>query len=436
MSFRNYPAARHESGAATVNEARRQPLPWWAIVAPIFLSQMPMLDETGMGKFLRLALLLALLALVMSRFSIAATSMSGAEKGVMLLLPLMVVTGSISALVLGYTPDIAEILKFVALNLLCYALGKCVVTYREAIHLVDIFYVVCVFAAVQAIVAIGLDVLGLRQMYVIPLIDEADRRYFLPWFGLLGGDVANFRTNFYFSESTYFAQMLLPAIAYAMVTRRWWGFAILLLGLATSSSASGAVALSGVLLLITARHRVPTWAMLLLVFTIVTAAYVLLDVLQGSTALLTLLDRGQSISDKVQSFQFIVSQISQHPFGAGPVNANQQFGNLVNTGNGLLQLFVLYGVLAVPLLAALVGSLLYLGCIAPRGPVSAALAIGVLGTAASGATHGPLLKYYAVTLFALTVVISRIEAASAARAETRQPEPMRGQSPAGTIADA
>jgi hypothetical protein len=282
----------------------------------------------------------------------------------------------------------------------------------------------------------GMDVLGLRQMYAIPLFVEADRRYYLSWFGLLGGDVVNFRTNFYFSESTYFAQMLIPAIAYAMIMRRWFGFTLLLLGLATTSSGSGALALAGVLFLVTLRHRIPLWAMLVLTVVGTAAAFVLLNVLQGSDALLTLLDRGQSISDKVQSFQFIVAQVSQHPFGVGPVNAHQQFGNLVNTSNGLLNLFVLYGVLAAPLLVALVSALLYLGWFAPRGPVSAALAIGILGAAASGVTHGPLLKYYTVTLLALTVVISRIEAANAASAESRRPAATPAPSPAGIAADA
>lgn len=402
-------------------------VPWWAIVAPLFLTQMPIVNDTGPGHIIRLLLLVGIVALVVMRLNALAARVSTAEKLMLAALPLLTLCSTLSGLVLGYAPDPGEILKFVALDIACFAVGRCVADARNAVRLVEVYYWICIVAALQGCVAIALDTVGMRQMHAIPLYVEADRRYFLPWFGLLGGDVGNLRTNFYFSESTYFAQMLIPAIAYALVSRRWIGFGVLVVGLGTTSSASGAAGMAGVVLLLTLRMRIPLWLIAMFVVGAGIAAYVVLHLLEGSTALFTLLDRGKSVSDKLESFQFIVNQLRLHPFGVGPVNANDTFGTLVNTSNGLLQLLVLHGVLAAPFIAVLLGALAWYGVIAPRGPVSAALAVGLLGAAASGITHGPLLKYYALTLFGLMLVIADAEAGATAgtRAPADPPAPPR-----------
>ena len=381
----------------------------WAGIAAIFATQMPMLDETSLGNVLRVGIVLWLASVAIARAQIIRDQLLGTELFVVSVAVGLVLLASITGIFEGFTPQPAEIFKFLGLNLLCFLVGKSLTTYEDCTRYLRFYYLLAVAAAVQGVIALGLDFAGLRQLFAIPVFTEADRRYFLPWFGLLGGDVGNYRTYFYFSESTYFAQMLLPAIAYAIVCRRRLGFVTLVAGFATTSAGGAAIALAGMLALLVMRLKIAWWIPAAFVACLAVGVFLALDLLKDSVPLLLLFARDSSVQGKLDTFSILWQQLEAHPFGIGPVNLSSYFGTLVNTGNGLFQIFVPYGVAALLLLICLVGVLVRLAVTRPRGPLSAALAISLLGVMASGVTHGPLLKYYAAFMLAVTITLGRLE---------------------------
>lgn len=376
----------------------------------VFMSQVPLLETTGPGQLLRACLLLIVLGYVALHLHTATARLTQVEWlgiGMLFLLPIF---GTLIGFFTQFTPSAGEILKFAALPTVCFLLARLIATEKGCHRALRYYYWLCLFAAVQAIVAIGFDVLGIRQLHAIPLRVEADARYFLPWYGLIGADVGNYRTNFYFSEASFFAHMLLPGIAYAVAMQRGIGMLLLIAGFATTSAAAASAALAIMLFLFMLRLRISLGAIIITGMLILAAAIIAFRMVSDIQILIQLFDRTTSVSDKLDTFTRIKMLLGQFPFGIGPVNMHATFGQQVNTSSGLFQMFIGYGVQALPLVFLLVGGLLRIGLLRPAGGLSAAMAISLLASMAAGITHGPLLKYYAVFLLGITLTLHRLEA--------------------------
>lgn len=381
----------------------------WLGLVLVFMSQVPVLETTGLGLFLRICLLLMILSYVALHLHTATARLTQMEWLGIGMLFLLTILGTLVGFFVQFTPSAGEILKFAALPTLCFLLARLIATEEGCHRALQYYYWLCLFAAAQAVVAIGFDVLGIRQLHAIPLRVEADARYFLPWYGLIGADVGNYRTNFYFSEASFFAHMLLPGIAYGVATRRGMGALLLIVGFATTSAAAASAALATMVFLLVLRLRMPVWAIVAVGAMMLAAAVIAFRMVNDIQILIQLFDRSTSVSDKLDTFTRIKMLLEQFPFGIGPVNMHETFGQQVNTSSGLFQTFVGYGVQALPLIFLLVGGLARIGLLHPAGGVSAAMAISLLASMAAGITHGPLLKYYAVFLLGVTLTLYRLE---------------------------
>lgn len=375
----------------------------------VFLQKTYALEVTTIGLLIRYTLLLAIFAFFAANFQFAVAQLSSFERLSILIVMLMPIVGACVSIASSYSPSPGEILKFGFLTTLCFTLGKMLSTQDACCRALRYFYILCMIAALQAIIALSFDFLGIRQQFMIPIKVQADSRYYLGWFGLLGGDTVNFRTNFYFSESTFFAHMLMPGIAYAFVKNKNLSLVILMLGFATTSAGGAAIALVGMLGLLVLRFKVAVWAVVSAACALVFSLFAVLQNIKDLTILRKLLNRGKSIEGKFDTLAQAWNQVNQHPLGIGPVNLSATFIDTINTSSGVFQLFVAYGVMALPIFCIVGWQLLRIGLFTPRGPLSAGIAISLLAIVAGGVTHGPFFKYYCCFLFGVTLTLYRLE---------------------------
>jgi hypothetical protein len=378
-----------------------------------FLNNMPIIDATAAGLVVSFALIGVGMVLVVWGFPTIGARLAPGERLFLAGFLAAVTLASLAGLASGVNPEPATLIKLIVLSTLLYFAAKLLQDSDGVDRYLRWFYYLCVFAAVQAIVAAVVGVLGLRQIGLIDLSGGGDR-YVLSWWGLLGGDNGSFRTNFYFSEPSYFAQMLIPAIFFAYATKRWLGVAILLVGLMTTVAFSSSIAfLFGFTVLILRRGL----GLASLTIAAIGAAVILgaLNFLADNRLIyVQLFVRGKSVADKFEVTQLTLSHLADYPLGIGAVDLHNRYGAYVNTANGM---FDLAAQLGFPGLVCIFSIGLYLAYLVfrPGGNREvAAIAIGLGSLILAGATHGPFLKYFAI--FMLSALVLKASSLAGARA--------------------
>lgn len=223
----------------------------------------------------------------------------------------------------------------------------------------------------------------------------------LSWYGLLGGDVWNNRTNFYFSESTHFAQFLFPGIAYALANRRMLGTAILLAGFATTFSAFAGMVLAAYLLVWYVFYSKNSERFVVFAFVVVLVGLGYEYVSATEFLFERLFHRDHSIDDKMNTYVVALQELSNHPLGVGPFTASQFYGEDVNTSGGIFSWVVWFGWLAFPALFALLYSLASCARSMGRDRLLVSMSLCLLFMTVATISHGPLPKYYMVFFYGL-----------------------------------
>lgn len=377
-------------------------LAYWAVFLLPFLSLSPVTDFTLLGNSVRIITITILVIVFVARLNRSLGALSNSE---ILFFAYMAAIGGVSTVFGILANRYAEpsmMAKFFLLQLLIYFVAISIRTLSSIKKILYLYYLLCLFASVQAILALAAEFLGVRELGAIGIDDgRAEYHYQLSWFGLLGGDVGNGRTNFYFSEATHFAHFLVPGIAFALGMRKYWGLGLLLGGFAsTFSGAASAILLVYLLVWV---FRASDIRALIAIIVFFAVGYALLDVYvnldEGFNQ--RLFNRESSVEDKALTYLAAFQALMEHPFGLGVFNTPDFYGISVNTSGGLFNWIVWFGWLSVPAVGVLLTALLYVGLRSRDDPILASLGFGMFFLSLGTFTHGPLPKYYMVFFYGL-----------------------------------
>lgn len=375
---------------------------FWAVFLLPFVSLSPVFDFTLLGSATRGVTVVLLVYLFCNRFNAALRALSPKEKAFFIYMGLVGVVSTVAGLASGRYADPAMMAKFFILQLMIYFVAISINTAEQIRKILHLYYLLCLFAAIQAILAGGAEFLGIRQLGEIPIDDgRAEFVYNLSWFGLLGGDIDNGRTNFYFSESTHFAHFLFPGIAYALGTRKHLGLFALLLGFATSFSGIATGALLLMLLLWVLRGRDTKTLILSVTFFTVVAVALNIYIDMNEEFSMRLFRREDSATDKLLTYLTAWIELQKYPLGVGVFNSPEHFGALINTSGGLFNWLVWFGWLSVPAVTAMLWAVLKCGFSTRKDPLLTALGIGMFCLSLGTLSHGPLPKYFMIFFYGL-----------------------------------
>lgn len=374
----------------------------WGVMLLPFLFRVPILDYTFAGSVIRGIIVALTVMLAFLRINMALKNMT---TGMKLYIGYMFAIGTLSMIIglyYGRYADPSQFAKFYILQILIFVVG---LSYNDRTEIETVFrwfYYIGLFAAIQAIAALVSDYFGIRQFGEIE-IDRVggDYRYMLSWYGLLGGDVWNGRTNFYFSESTHFAHFLFPGIAYAMGTRRLIGMSILLAGFVTTFAGFAGFILTFYLFVwffLYARNkdRITVAVILTVLF-----GFAYLYSTSDESLLIRLFSREQSLDDKQYTYTFALTELFERPYGVGPFDTSEFYGDEVNTSGGLFGWIVWFGWLGFPAIFILLWSLLRCSFGQRKEFLLISMSLGLFFLSLATFSHGPLPKYYMVFLFGL-----------------------------------
>lgn len=374
----------------------------WAVFLLPFISLSPIFDFTLPGSAARGVTILLLAYFFFSRLNTSLRNLSAIERLFFLYMGGIGMVSTIAGLLAGRYADPAMMAKFFILQLMIYFVAISINSVEQIRTILRLYYLFCLAAAIQSILAGGAEILGIRQFGEIPINDgRAEYYYNLSWFGLLGGDIDNGRTNFYFSESTHFAHFLMPGIAYSLGTGRRWGLITLLLGFAASFSGIATGALLLMLLMWVLRGRDITTLIFSVAFFVI--AGVLLNSYLGmdDEISLRLFQRESSAVDKILTYYTAAMELEKNPLGVGVFNSSEYFGESINTSGGVFNWLVWFGWLGVPAILAMLWSILRCGFSHKDQPLLTAMGIGLFCLSLGTFSHGPLPKYFMIFFFGL-----------------------------------
>jgi hypothetical protein len=373
---------------------------YWAVIFLPLISQSPVMDFTMPGvifRFLGIAILVILFFKVILK---RGYSTSIWENTFVLYMLLIGVISLVAGLYADTFFDVSLIIKFYLLNFLIYVVAKSFYSVKEIKYFFHLYYLLCIFASIQAVIALTAEFFGLRDLWQVPISDgRDDYRYFLSWAGILGGDVGNGRANFYFSEATHFAHFLFPGIAYALGLKRWHGLIILLAGFTCTFAGAAGLVLITFLIIWSAREAsiknilisLPIAALGFLMFYF----YVNLD----PDFYRRMFDRETSILDKLSTFHHMYLSLLTEPFGLGIFNAPSYFGSLINTSPGLFNWSVWFGVLAIPPVAVILWTFFKFSFYEINDSLFTTMSLGLLFLTIATFSHGPTPKYFMVFFY-------------------------------------
>jgi hypothetical protein len=366
----------------------------------VTLAQMPVFDSTTLGAVIRYSEIAFALILVGQNFQLVSRRFSGGEATFVLGYLAILLISTLAGTFAGTNPEPAELLKRVTVDLSIYSSAKVIVSEEAVERYVRWFTYVCLFAAIQAVPAVIANFFDVRGLHDIRITSLSEGGHVLSWWGLLGAGTNNYRADFYFSEASYFAQMLIPGIVYALTRRRGLWLVILLVGFVLTSAAAVGAALCVVMLIAATRFRLNSRLLVAMgIFAAIVGAALIVLLNSRAAFLISLFDRKGSIENKLASFNYIFLQLQRYPFGLGPVNLPEFFGRsitAVNSANGILDVAAHYGFLGLALALGLLLCLLYLVLSRREDWRVSALALGSFGIFISTVTHGPFIKYYAL----------------------------------------
>ncbi len=374
---------------------------WGALLLP-FLSLSPVTDFTQVGNALRGFTLVLLVIFFAARVQKSLNLLTDAEKLFFLYVLAVGIVSTIAGAVAGRHVELEMTVKFFLLQPMIFLVARSFTSTPSICNVFYLYYLLCLLASLQGIAATGAEFLGLRQLGEIPIDDgRADYKYNLSWFGLLGGDVGNGRTNFYFSEATHFAHFLFPGIAYAVGTKRYIGFVLLMGGFATTFSGAASLALIGFLVTWLIRgsdiRGVVVTVLVFLVGWCMIDVYVNLD--DGFYE--RMFDRAHSVEDKTLTYLIALKELFEHPFGVGVFNTPAFYGGLVNTSGGLFNWIVWFGWLSFPAILTLLWSLIKCSFNRSGDPLLTMMSLGMFFLAIGTFSHGPLPKYFMIFFIGL-----------------------------------
>lgn len=372
-------------------------------VVIISLAQMPMFDVTGVGAIVRFTEIGVGLLIVALNFEAITRRYTPGELAFLLAYCGVLGVSTLAATLEGVNPEPAELAKDLFLNVVIYSAAKLLVTEEGFERYMRWYFLICLLASIQAVPTVTADFLGLRQMHEIPISSGDNGGYTLSWWGLLGQGDRNFRSNFYFSESSHFAHMLLPGIAYALTRRKALSLLVLLIGFLTTSAgfAGGVLAIMLVASLLRFRPSAPV-AVTLAIFLIIVAAAFIILFSSSAFFILQLLDRSTSIANKVDTMAYLLVQLRDYPLGLGPINLPAHFGDVVNTSSGIFEVAGHYGFPGLGLIFGVCAFLAYLIFSRREDWRVSASALGVLAVLIATTSHGPFFKYYALFMLSAT----------------------------------
>ncbi|WP_445678492.1 hypothetical protein [Radicibacter daui] len=408
---------------------------WVAIwgVAAISLSNMPILEFTLPGAAIRLGMIAAGLLLLALNSNRILRGFGAIEAAVLLTFLVISLVAALMPLFLGRNPDIGATMKLMFLILLAYALPKAMTTPQEIERYLRLFYLVVLIAAAQAILSFGAFLIGLRHIGEINIaMGNSDGRYILGWYGLLGASQGTTpRTNFYYSEPSHFGHILIIGLAYALATRRHFGALIIGVGLLTTI---GLTAISASVLLVglfVVRYGRLVRGLLILAPLGIGVAMASGFILH-SNLLYSILFRQHSAADKISSIFFILEHLETHPLGIGLTTADATLYPGINLTNGILQYTIFYGVMAIPIVAAIYSFIAWRGLIRPTSELSGIMTMAMLPLLVATVFHGPHLKYWMVFLLSALVSYTRMHPWAQGPAQTSRNR--AGVGPAFTLA--
>ncbi len=374
----------------------------WGLCLP-FLAQVPALDMTLPGTILRYVVVAAAVILLVVNLSRILPALGLFEATVIGYFLLAAAISSAAGIWDGFSPDLATFTKFFMLNFFIYLVARSLDTERSVECFLRAYYVLALIAAIQGIATLAAEHWGVRQLGIVPIDDGGSESapYALTWYGLLGGDVGNFRANFFFSESTHFAHFLFPAIGYALAKEKHIGLLILITGFASSFSVTAFVALVGLLILWSLRFARARTIVSLIVGVAVATAALAIYITQNETAFFLLIDRTQSVEDKLHTYQVAYQWLFEHPLGSGLIDTVNYFGLTVNTSGGLFNYAIWFGWLAWPAVLSIIGILLVTGVSARRDRLYSGMALSLFFLCMATISHGPLFKYYMIFFLGL-----------------------------------
>jgi hypothetical protein len=374
----------------------------WAVLCLPFLSDVPALDYTLIGNLLRALGVAGVVFFACWNAKTALKNIPGSMVWFVFYMLLIGVVSTVSGVFYDRYVDLSQVLKFYVLNVCLLLVAMSYGCRGEIEKIFKWYYLLCLFAACQAVAALLADHMGIRQFAEIAIDrGDSDYHYMLSWYGLLGGDVWNNRTNFYFSESTHFAQFLFPGIAYSLAYRKTIGAAILLAGFATTFSAFAGMALGAYLLVWYVFYSKNSERFLLFTFAVILVGLGYVYVSSTEFLFERLFERDHSILDKLNTYAVALQELSNHPLGVGPFTASQFYGEGVNTSGGIFSWVVWFGWLAFPALFALLYSLVSCARSKGRDRLLVSMSLCLFFMTVATISHGPLPKYYMVFFYGL-----------------------------------
>lgn len=380
---------------------QRAAMPLYCASLSPFISQMPITDFTVIGNIFRAITVLFSFIIAIKFFDQIKSSISGPLiVGYGLLVAhslLMNVFGSTGDMESVYgIADISILLKWYFLTPAFFILGIFVSDSGQAIKLIRWFSWVAIFASCQAVVALICDSIGTRDLNEIFIDDGVqENNYRISWYGLLGGNTGNGRSNFYFSESTHFCHFLFIGFMYCLWSRRKIGLSIITLGIISTFSATGCfLALVGLSLWLLRKR---SWITFLWFGGTIILGSLLVDrfVRDDQSFSVRLFDRENSWSDKFASLNYAVESVKKMPLGYG-VRGLSLSGQGINTAPGVFNWILWYGLVGIIIIIAAISWLAFntVSGLSRGGFMTSLCLILVLGAI----SHGPLPKYYVAVL--------------------------------------
>jgi MFS family permease len=397
------------AGAGTRAPGRRlQLVPMVAIFGALtpVLSNMPVFDDNPLGNVLRLGLALGGIAFILANLARVMRNITGVEWLALTYFIFAIAIATVNAFIEGYGADPYYVAKMLVISLDVYLASKLLDSVKAIELYYRLFFCVAVFAGIQATIGVVATFFGVRNLYLVEVSTDPINSVELAWGGLLGSAGGDFRQAFYFSEPGYFAQLLLPAFAYALARRRVVGSVLIGFG-SLGAFATGTAAAAVLALLLPLRFGRWRSALGLLIVCGV-AAYVVSSAVGHSELLhFTTVNRTRSAYIKLQSLDVGLRVLAEHPFGLGLIDTTV-FRGQFDPGPGITMMILQFGVLQLPLLVLIGGYLAYKSLISPPSAVAGAIALGMLGTMAAALVLGPIMKYWLIFLLGAVVTHMRI----------------------------
>lgn len=375
---------------------------YWAVLMLPFITKVPLMEFTLVGKAFRLVVLLLLFCFLLIRINKSLGSYRFIE-GIFIFYMISIIAAStVSGVVGDRYAEFAMMAKFVVINLSIYTIAISLNSVKSILQAFRLYYGVCCFAACQAVFAMVADAFGVRALMEIPLSDgRAEYTYYLSWFGVLGGDLHNNRANFYFAESSHFAHFLFPGIAYAFAERKKWGLLLLLAGFASTFAGAASFALIMFVILFYVRTKdLKGFLFLTLVLLLGGVAFYFYAV-SDAHLFARLFHRTQSIEDKTRTYAVAFQWLMNYPLGSGIFETSKYFGSDINTSGGLFNWVLWFGWLAIPAVFFLLAPFVYLSFRLSATRFEIAFSLGLFFMTVATISHGPLPKYYMVFLYGI-----------------------------------